>query len=238
MLPERHWPIDGRLRVAVLIAIEGIDGSGKGTQAARLKDTLLSDGLRVALLSFPRYQQTRFGRAIGEFLNGRFGSLDEVHPQLASLLFAGDRFESKPVLEAALREHDVVVCDRYIASNMAHQAAKLDEPERTELIRWIAQIEAEVYALPRPDLTLLLDVPARTAQQLIARKAARDYTDKPADLQEADADYLQRVRGVYLDLAEQDDTWCRINGLAGETIRPIDEIAAELARIVRGSLAV
>ena len=218
--------------MALLIAIEGIDGSGKGTQAARLRDALLSQGASAALLSFPQYAQTRFGRAVGEFLNGRFGALDEVHPQLASLLFAGDRFESKPRLETALNENDVVVCDRYVASNMAHQAAKLDEPERTELLRWIEDLESTVYALPRADLTVLFDVPASTAQQLIARKAARDYTDKTADLQEADADYLDRVRQVYLRLAEQDDSWACVSVVRDGEVRPIDEIAEELLHVV------
>jgi dTMP kinase len=80
---------------------------------------------------------------------------------------------------------------------------------------------------------VLLDIPVSTAQQLIARKAARDYTDKAADLQEADADYLQRVRNVYLQLAEQDDRWVRISGVRDGEIRPIDEIAAEVAHVVR-----
>src|SRR5690606_25094396 len=180
--------------MSMLIALEGIDGSGKGTQSQRLLQTLRADGHRVALLSFPRYDETFFGRAIGQFLNGRFGSLDQVHPQLAALLFAGDRFESRDVIVQALAEHDIVLCDRYVASNIAHQAAKLDRPQRSELQAWIAQLEFEVYSLPQPDLTLLLDLPAATAQQLIARKSARSYTDKTADLQEADTGYLQRVR--------------------------------------------
>ena len=87
-----------------LIAIEGIDGSGKGTQAAILVDRLRAAGRRCELLSFPRYRETKFGSKIGDFLNGRFGQLDQVSPFLVSLLFAGDRFESKRVLIRALAE--------------------------------------------------------------------------------------------------------------------------------------
>ena len=73
----------------MLIAIEGIDGSGKGTQARRLVDQLASEDVTTALLSFPRYDDTRFGSLIGDYLNGRYGNLEQVHPMLASLLFAG-----------------------------------------------------------------------------------------------------------------------------------------------------
>ena len=84
--------------MATLIAIEGIDGAGKGTQAGRLVSSLREMGLRVDTLQFPRYSATNFGGAIGDFLNGRFGSLNQVHPQLAAVLYAGDRFESRPLL--------------------------------------------------------------------------------------------------------------------------------------------
>ena len=104
-----------------LIAIEGIDGSGKGTQAQRLAQSLEAGGESVRLLSFPRYEQTAFGRRIGHFLNGRYGQLDQVDPLLVSLLYAGDRFESKGVLLDAIAGCDVVVLDRYVPSNIAHK---------------------------------------------------------------------------------------------------------------------
>lgn len=222
--------------MAVLIAIEGIDGSGKGTQSARLVETLQQQNQSVELLSFPRYEHTKFGAAIGEFLNGKFGQLDEVHPQLASLLFAGDRFESKDVILDAAERHDVVVFDRYVASNVAHQAAKLDEPERSQLMQWIDRVEFDIYGLPRPDLTILLDLPATMAQRLIAEKAARTYTDKAADLQEADGDYLERVRQVYRTMAENNDGWRIIDCLSGGKVRAIEDIADELHSVADQTL--
>jgi dTMP kinase len=223
--------------MALLIALEGIDGSGKGTQSQRLQEALSADGHRVALLSFPRYEQTLFGRAIGKFLDGHFGALDQVHPQLAALLFAGDRYESREVILSTLDEHDIVLCDRYVASNIAHQAAKLNEPQSDELQSWIAQLEFNVYALPQPDLTLLLDLSVQTAQQLIARKAARSYTNKSADLQEADATYLQRVRQVYLDLQAADTRWLRIDVEQNGKLRSVDEVAREILTVVGRALA-
>ncbi len=222
--------------MARLIAIEGIDGSGKGTQAERLVRALQATGRRVTLLSFPRYEQTSFGKRIGEFLNGRYGTLNEVSPWLVAPLFAGDRFESKPVLLAALDVSDVVVLDRYVASNIAHQAAKLDGAERDTLRRWIEHLEFDVYALPRPDCVILLDVSPERAQELIARKRARPYTRKAADLQEADPEYLERVRNIYLELARDDETWRRVDVIENQRVRTIDAIAEDVLAAVQTRL--
>ena len=221
-----------------LVAIEGIDGSGKGTQARELVDRLGADDVSTTLLSFPRYSDTLFGAAIGEFLNGAFGPLDAVAPQLAATLYAGDRYESRPVLLDALEKHEVVVCDRYVPSNLAHQGARVNSTLRTALLAWIQQIEYDVFALPRPDAVVWLDLPAQVTRTLIARKAARDYTNKAADLQEADTEYQASVRTVYATLCESDATWVRIDGLVGspasdnETIRPVEEIADEVLAAV------
>ena len=212
---------------ARLIAIEGIDGSGKGTQSRRLAEALRAQGHAVALLSFPRYAETFFGARIGDFLNGRFGDLGDVDPFLAALLFAGDRLESKPVLEAALRENDVVVLDRYVASNVAHQGAKRDGADRAELVRRILHVEFALNALPRPDVTVWLDLPVPLATDLIAAKAARDYTDRAADIQEADAGYLERVAAVYADLAAGDG-WRRVACADGGAVRSVEEIARDV----------
>ena len=218
------------LAVGLLVAIEGIDGSGKGTQAARLRDSLQAAGFRTELFSFPRYRETRFGAKIGDFLNGRFGDLDQVSPFLASLLFAGDRFESRSLLEQAIAAHDVVLCDRYVASNIAHQAAKVLGAERQELIQWIQYVEHTLYGLPHPDCTLFLDLPVRHATRLIALKAQRSYTERAADLQEADAGYLQKVHDVYGQLASEEAGWIRIDCLNQDNVRSIDQIADDVLR--------
>jgi dTMP kinase len=223
--------------VALLVAIEGIDGTGKGTQARQLVDSLSEAGLRARLISFPRYSETAFGRQIGAFLNGRFGRLDQVAPALAALLYAGDRFESKHLLEEALAASDVVVLDRYVPSNIAHQAGKLSGPERDELHRWIEQLEYGIYGLPRADRVILLDLPVPLAQELIARKAKRDYTEDAADLQEADAAYLNQVRSMYLGLAASDSTWSLIPVSHEDRVRAVNDIASEIRRVVKPDLA-
>jgi dTMP kinase len=219
--------------LSLLVNIEGIDGSGKGTQAHRLVERLRELGFRTTLLSFPRYDATRFGRAIGDFLNGRYGRLDEIHPFLVSLLFAGDRFESREVLQDALRSSDVVVLDRYVASNIAHQASKRDGAERDELTRAILDLEFRIYALPQPDVIVLLDLPPDMAQQLIANKAARSYTDRSADIQEADRDYLGRCREVYLRLAQTQPDWHHVPCCDATRLRSVDEIANDVWSFIR-----
>jgi dTMP kinase len=209
----------------MLIDFEGIDGSGKGTQARRLCDRFTQAGVSAALVSFPRYDATLFGRAVGEFLNGRYGSLNEVHPFLVSLLFAGDRFESKGFLLQAIEKHSVVVLDRYVPSNVAHQASKVDGAERAELQRRILEIEFDIFGLPLPDLVVLLDLPVSVARQLIAHKGARNYTAAKADIQEADARYLERVRGAYHDMARGQPSWQMIPCCDGNRLRTVDEIA-------------
>ena len=222
--------------MGLLTVIEGIDGSGKGTQAARLIASLRTAGIRCELFSFPRYQQTQFGAKIGDFLNGRFGSLDQVSPFLVSLLFAGDRFESKRLLLNAIHENDIVICDRYVASNIAHQAAKVTGPERQELIDWVIHVEHQLYELPHPDRTIFLDLPVSKATELIAMKAQRSYTERAADLQEADTEYLQKVHDVYVQLSTIEAGWVRIDCLDGDKIKSVDLIAESVLSVIKKDL--
>ena len=218
--------------MAFLVAIEGIDGSGKGTQARKLHDHLVDRGCRCELISFPRYDDTLFGSAVGRFLNGEFGSLADVHPLLASLLYAGDRFESKQMLLEALQGSDVVVLDRYVPSNVAHQAAKRHAAQRRELADFIQELEYRIYGLPAADLVILLDLPVAEAQALVARKHQRSYTPMSADIQESDADYLSQVRSAYLELAQADAAWRTISGVGPDGLRTVDDVAAEIWAVV------
>src|ERR1700755_1095261 len=102
-----------------LIAIEGIDGSGKGTQLRLLQEALRARGVAVHATNFPHYQSW-FGTMVGQFLNGKFGALETVDPHFAALLYAGDRFEAKRELTDAIAQGKLVLADRYIASNLAH----------------------------------------------------------------------------------------------------------------------
>ena len=214
--------------MGALVAIEGIDGAGKGTQAARVAETATAAGFTVASFSFPLYDGNPFSRAVADYLNGEFGGADDVHPELAALLYAGDRFHARPQLVAALAESDLVVCDRYVASNAAHQGAKLTGEARTRLLDWLDEVEYGEFALPRPELVVLLDAPVALARELVGRKAERGYTTLEADIHEADAGHSGATREVYLELAARDN-W-RIVRAAGDDGEPrgLDEVAGEV----------
>ena len=189
---------------ALFVAIEGVDGSGKGTQAEKLVEALRAEHHRTTLLSFPRYAETLGGRLVGEYLNGDLVGMQDADPKVRALMFATDRMESRPLIEAHLTVDDILVCDRYVMSNLAHQAAWVraegeeDEGFKRQAFRyWVEQLEFGVFGLPEPDLTIIFDLPVEQAQKLIAKKTGRAYTDKAADLHEADTEYLRRVRSEY-----------------------------------------
>lgn len=140
------------------IVIEGIDGSGKDTQTNLLVKKLKESGYKVRNFDFPQYRKTFFGGAVGRFLKGEFGSLNEVNPYLASIVYAGDRWQAKDEINKYLGMGYVVVSNRYVLSNL-HQASKLKSKKRKEFWDFIENLEYKTYGVPKEDLDLILDVP-------------------------------------------------------------------------------
>jgi dTMP kinase len=211
------------------VAIEGIDGSGKGTQAALLVEAAREAGLSTALISFPLYDDNPFSVAVADYLNGAFGTVDQVHPELSGLLYACDRFHARPALERALAENDLVVCDRYVPSNLAHQGAKLAGAERERLLEWLVSVEYGEFGLPRPDLVVLLDLPAALARALVERKPVREYTTLTADIHEEAGDHLASAREVYLELARRDPgSWHTVAVAGPDGVRSVEAVAADV----------
>jgi dTMP kinase len=215
-----------------LIVIEGIDGSGKQTQADLLARAFEERGIPVVKFGFPRYESS-FGRLIARFLNGEFGPLSAVDAHFSALLYAGDRFEAKPELENALNSGRVIVMDRYIASNLAHQAARVPSEKRAEFTAWLRQLEYGIYGLPAEDLVIYLRVPAQEGHRLVALKSARSYTAKQRDLQESDLLHLNEAARVYDQLA-QAPNWVTIDCFDSKSgkHRTAEEIHREVIEVI------
>jgi dTMP kinase len=211
-----------------LIALEGIDGSGKRTQLDLLARELDTRGLATFRISFPRYESF-FGELVGRYLNGDFGPLGALDPRLSSVLYAGDRLEAKPEIEAALSSGKIVLADRYIGSNMAHQSARVPPEQREEFFAWLKRLEYGLYGLPPEDLVVYLRVPVGEAHRLVELKSARVYTRLKRDIQEADMKHLEQTAIIYDRLATEPN-WARIDCI--DTVSGVLHSPEEIHRAV------
>jgi dTMP kinase len=218
------------------IVLEGIDGSGKRTQLEMLARVLEARKIAFTQISFPRYDGF-FGKMVAQFLNGDFGPLDSVDPHFSALLYAGDRLEAKPGIEADLAKGLIVLSDRYVGSNLAHQTARVPAKKRAEFLEWLKQLEYQIYALPSEDLVIYLRVPAAEAHRLVGQKGARDYTKLRRDLLEADIRHLEAASEVYDQLARQPN-WVRIEcfDAAAKALRAPEEIHKEILAAVEARI--
>ncbi|MBU0980700.1 MAG: dTMP kinase [Nanoarchaeota archaeon] len=205
-----------------LIVIDGADGSGKKTQAELLKTRLEKEGKDVAFFDFPVYGSF-YGKLVGKYLRGEFGSLDEISPHLVSLLYALDRLAERDNMLKALEKGKTVLCNRYVQSNMAYQSAKLPASGQDDFIRWIEEMEYGQNRLPKPDLVIFLDVPPGIGQKLVDKKGHRDYVGNKRDLHEQDASFLERVHSLYMKLAKKNG-WAIISCVKDGEIMPREEI--------------
>ena len=212
--------------MGILVAIEGADGVGKATTARTLCEALGADGRSATVIAFPRYGETVGGVTIGRFLAGELPV--PVTPHAAAVLYALDRFEWREAILTAAATHDVVIFDRYIASNMAYQAAKV--PDARAMMDWVRALETGQFALPVPALSIYLDTPWEMAKAMILQKAQRSYTDRSYDEHEADAALQQRVRANYEAIVEAGllGPWQIVRASRESEMRPPEAIASEI----------
>ena len=192
----------------MFIVLEGLDGAGKSTQIRMLRQLFADRGVESEYVHFQRFDSPVYGQLIARFLRGEFGGVQEVDPYLVALIFAGDRADAAPQIRQWLAEGKAVVLDRYVYSNVGFQCAKLPAgEERDRLADWIVNLEFGHNALPRPDLSLFLDVPfAFTERKLseVREGDDRDYLQGGQDIHEASLQLQQDVRSVYLASAAKD----------------------------------
>lgn len=186
-----------------LIVIEGADGTGKATQAELLLKWLKKMGQKAVTMDFPAYK-TPAGREIKAYLKGKYGNPIKVDPYFAASFYIIDRFNAKTKLKLLLQKNDFVVLDRYVCSNLAHQAIKIkNKNERLRFIDWDERLEYQQLELPKPDMVIVLRVDYQTSQQLIQNK------DK--DIHESDVEYQRKVRLAYENLLKQKKEWLAID---------------------------
>lgn len=212
----------------MLIVIEGIDGSGKGTQAKALSERLRSEGRKVRVFQFPQYEKSFFGHEVGRYLNGDFGTIENVPVKFSSLLYALDRFQAKEEITSLLESGFDVICDRYTGSNIAHQTARLPVHEKEEMTQWINHVESQVLSLPSPDIVFFLDMEVKKSQELVSLKEKRSYTNKTHDIHEESVDHLTLAQLNFRQLAKE-FRWTTINCLTIEgNLRSPSEICEEI----------
>ena len=235
--PRSADTLDLPMKRGSLIAMEGIDGSGKGTQVELLEKALAARGHSVFRIAFPQYDSW-FGRMVAQFLNGEFGPLETVDPHFTAMLYAGDRFEAKPQIEAALARGFVVLADRYIGSNLAHQTARAPREKRDAFIAWIEHLEYTLYQLPRETCVIYLHVPPQEAHALIAQKGARSYTSARRDILEASLRHLEEAASIYDHLSGRSN-WVRIEcfDAARKAMRSPEEISRAVSAAVEPVLS-
>ncbi len=207
----------------VLIAIEGVDGAGKRTLTDGLRSSLEAGGKSVTTLAFPRYHRSVHADVAAEALHGGHGDLaDSVYAM--AMLFALDRADARDEIARLGTDHDVVILDRYVASNAAYSAARLHQEVDGEVVEWVRALEFDRFAMPAPDWQVLLAVPTELAAERATRRAEMD-ADRARDAYERDDGLQRRTSAAYAALAERDwsGRWLRVGP---------DVVAADLAAVI------
>ncbi len=218
-----------------LIAIDGVDASGKQTHTSMLYNKLLADGYNVRKISFPAYESPS-SELVKMYLSGEFGeNPDDVNAYAASSFFAADRFASFRTDWKEFYEKDdsIIIADRYASSNMIHQASKIDDLyEKNKFLDWLFELEFEIYEIPKPDLTFFLDMPVSYAKKLMEHRDNKFDNTQTKDIHERNKDYLEKSYENACFIANK-FSWEHIHCVKDSDIRSIDEINNEMYDTVK-----
>lgn len=215
-----------------IIAIEGIDGSGKDTQAQLLKAGLEKLGLKVIMRSYPVYDSF-LGKQIGEFLSAKTSTetAATVDPKSMALWYAVDRWHDISSLGSQLGEADVLILNRYTLSSIVYQSLRSAESEG--IGAWIDNLEHEVLALPKPDVYLIMGIGLRASQSNILKKGMRGYVGAGMDIYESDEGLQAAARNMYMRVAST-RTDCELIDCGDSDGRLLDP--AVIAEIIQNAL--
>ena len=209
-----------------LIVLEGLDGSGKGTQTEALFHTLEERRLRVMRVSFPNYGSDA-AKLLDDYLHGTFGNdPNDVNPYAASTFFAIDRYASFHLKwKQFYNEGGIIIADRYTTSNAIHQCAKLDKAQWDGFLEWLFRYEYEQLGLPEPDAVIYLRVDPEVSQKLMTGRYAGDEGKK--DIHESNVPYLMQCRRA-ADYCTGHLGWKPVECIADGAMRSIEDIHTEV----------
>ena len=197
-----------------LIVFEGADGSGKTTQSKLLVEYLKSKKTPYAYLSFPRYEGSMWAQMVKRYLFGEFGKINEVDGYFASMLYAGDRLSAKDEIKKWIDEGKIVICNRYVPSNLAHMSAKMkSQSEKSKYKVWLEKLEYGENKIPREDLVIFLRVPISVTRKLMKKRNL--------DIHESNLKYQEKVLAQYELLSDLNKNWAKVNcSKEGKILKP------------------
>ena len=220
-----------------LIVIDGTDGSGKATQVALLQKRLSKEGHKVKVLDFPEYYKNFFGQFIGHCLSEQYYNWINVHPKIASIAYAADRWESSEQIREWLKKGHIVLANRYVSANQIHQGGKIsNSKKRADFIKWLDEMEYKVFKIPKPDVVFYLNVPINIILKLIKernKKSSRAYTGKKKDIVEGNIPYLTNSNKTALWLAKNQRNWLKIDCTKNGEIDTRENIHQEIYEKVK-----
>lgn len=209
-----------------LIVIDGADGSGKTTQSEMLIDYLKSKNIPVVYFDFPQYQGF-YGQIIARFLRGEFGTLEQVSPYLASIVYALDRASVKDQIQKALEEGKFVICNRYATTNLAHQAVRFTSGKaRNQFVDWVIKLEYKIHKLPKEDLVIYLHVPWEFSRLLMEKKG------KIKDIVEKNDQHQKDSIKMYLELTQKYKHWVKIDCVKNGKLLSKEEIFQKIIQML------
>lgn len=191
------------------IVFEGLDGSGKSTQLNLLVKYLKKQNYKISKIDFPQYN-TKSAGLIEEYLSGKYGSSDKVGPYRASIFYACDRYDASFKIRKWLERGRIVISDRYLASNIGHQGGKIkNKNQRKKYIKWLYDLEYNIFKIPKPDLTIILKTSADLSYKMSprnidrAKKQKAYLRGKKRDIHEQDKLHLKNALDSYLEAARE-----------------------------------
>ncbi len=220
--------------MSIFIAIDGVDASGKQTHTELLADYFTAMGKKVRRLSFPMYDKPS-SALVKMYLSGDFGeNAADVDAYCASTLYAADRFASfrSDWQKDYLNPDTIIIADRYVSSNMIHQAGKIDNIcEKDKFLDWLFDFEFNLYRIPQPDMTVFLDMPPEYGRKLMAERTNKFSGGETLDIHERDFAYLEKSYENAKYVSEKFG-WSCVECVKDGTIRTINEIQAEIIGII------